>query len=243
MPQGHAMTILRPAASRGYADHGWLRSYHSFSFARYVDRAHHHFGILRVLNDDFIQANSGFDRHPHDNMEILTYVLSGTLTHEDSMGHRGTIRAGECQYMRAGTGVWHSERNEDAQAPCHLLQLWLYPNVQHARPLYTQSSIHQLQPNALGYKLIAAPEAMAQPHALPLLADAWLWLRHGTQPKSSVYPVKPERMVYVHVIEGCVQILGCELQQGDALMIRREAPFAIHANDHTHYLLFDLPHD
>lgn len=234
------MFMLRPSAERGYANHGWLQSHHSFSFARYIDRQHQHFGALRVINDDVIAAGFGFDQHPHDNMEIITYVLHGALTHEDSMGHRDHIQADQWQYMRAGSGVWHSEYNHGA-LPCHLLQIWITPSSRQAAPEYAKQTTHAIELNELGHQLIAAPQCAKHPNAFALLANTYLWLGHYRPNQPIIYHVQgSSRMIYIHVIEGSIQIAAHMLHAGDALMMTDIKALAILTNHGARYLLFDL---
>ena len=151
------MQIKRPANERGYAEHGWLRSFHSFSFADYFDRNYMHFGPLRVINEDWVAAGTGFGMHPHKDMEIVTYILEGELTHQDSMGHQEVIRPNDVQRMSAGTGVYHSEFNRHPNKTCHLLQIWIMPDQKDLKPAYEQTAFDPAEKRGK-LRLIAAPD-------------------------------------------------------------------------------------
>ena len=166
------MMTLRKANERGHADHGWLNSYHTFSFANYHDPRHMGFRSLRVINDDIVAPGAGFGEHPHRDMEIITYVLSGALEHKDSMGNGRIIRAGDVQYMAAGTGVQHSEYNPSATEPVHLLQIWIIPDRKGAKPAYADRSFADAPSGAL--TLIASQDGRADSMRINQDADVWL---------------------------------------------------------------------
>ena len=226
-------TFLHRSEDRGHVQAGWLDTRHSFSFGSWYNPKLMGFGPLRVINDDHIAAHNGFGTHGHDNMEILTCVLSGTISHKDSMGNAGDIKAGEWQLMSAGTGVRHSEINQYDQ-DVHLLQIWIMPNEQDATPSYQQI---QLDPHDMPnqWHVIAGPNANAQMH-----------LRQDAEVKTAVIEAGHELAVqlsktfnYVHVIEGEIEIAGQTVKAGDAYMFDASATLkAIHS---AHVIWFDLP--
>ncbi|KCX22235.1 putative quercetin 2,3-dioxygenase yhhW, partial [Acinetobacter baumannii 18689] len=217
----------------GHVKAGWLESYHSFSFGSWYNPKYMGVSALRVINDDRIDAHNGFGTHSHDNMEILTCVLDGAISHRDTMGNEGQIKAGEWQLMSAGTGVAHSEIN-NTDTPVHLLQIWIIPDVKEAEPNYQQISLDpRNQPNE--WHLIAGPDANAPMH-----------IRQDAQVKSAVLekgrelPVETSKRVnYVHVISGEVRIGEYEVKAGDALVF--EDNVVIHANEDSQFIWFDLP--
>jgi redox-sensitive bicupin YhaK (pirin superfamily) len=240
-----SMITLRPSDARGHADHGWLQARHSFSFADYWDPRYTGWGNLRVLNEDRIAPRTGFGMHGHRDMEIITIVLAGVLTHRDSLGHRAVIRAGDVQRMSAGRGIRHSEVNEGPD-PVHLLQIWIEPTVRGIEPSYEQRA---LQPPSAGtgVRPIARPassvssDAAAAPDApLTIHADAALDLAtlHGLQ--ALQYPIAPGRCAYVHVVRGSVHLAGRRLGAGDAAMLADEPAITLSDAEHAVVLLFDL---
>ncbi|ENQ8844913.1 pirin family protein [Acinetobacter baumannii] len=224
---------LHRSEDRGHVKAGWLESYHSFSFGSWYNPKYMGVSALRVINDDRIDAHNGFGTHSHDNMEILTCVLDGAISHRDTMGNEGQIKAGEWQLMSAGTGVAHSEIN-NTDTPVHLLQIWIIPDVKEAEPNYQQISLDpRNQPNE--WHLIASPDANAPMH-----------IRQDAQVKSAVLekgrelPVETSKRVnYVHVISGEVRIGEYEVKAGDALVFEDNA--VIHANEDSQFIWFDLP--
>ncbi|PRN50152.1 pirin family protein [Acinetobacter baumannii] len=224
---------LHRSEDRGHVKAGWLESYHSFSFGSWYNPKYMGVSALRVINDDRIDAHNGFGTHSHDNMEILTCVLDGAISHRDTMGNEGQIKAGEWQLMSAGTGVAHSEIN-NTDTPVHLLQIWIIPDVKEAEPNYQQISLDpRNQPNE--WHLIAVPDANAPMH-----------IRQDAQVKSAVLekgrelPVETSKRVnYVHVISGEVRIGEYEVKAGDALVFEDNA--VIHANEDSQFIWFDLP--
>lgn len=202
--------LIRKSSERGYADHGWLQSYHSFSFADYYDQNFMEFGDLRVINDDLIAGNSGFDLHPHRNMEIITFVLSGAITHGDNLGNREEIAAGNFQVMSAGTGVIHSEFNHRSEN-CRLLQIWIKPAIEGGRPYY-----RILSPDiAQKFTLIASPEGRLNSIAIRQNAEIWAI---DSQKLSEIYlPASDKKRLWLQVGEGEISFCGKKLATGDAI--------------------------
>ena len=227
----------RPSASRGYADHGWLQSFHSFSFAGYHDPQRMGWGNLRVINEDRIAPGAGFGTHGHRDMEIVSLVLSGNLAHRDSMGHVQGIPPGDIQRMSAGTGVQHSEFNHAAQQQTHFLQIWILPERQGIAPSYEQCTLdHSLQRGALA--LIAGPQA--GPGRVQIYADAFLHAGEFTGSETASMTLEPGRKAYVHLIAGSLSVNGIALQGGDALAIADERELQLHVGNQAKVLVFDL---
>ncbi len=231
------MKVLRKSAERGYAHHGWLESWHSFSFADYRDPEHVHFGPLRVINEDIVQPNTGFGTHGHRDMEILTYVLSGTLRHRDSMGHGEDIRYGEVQVMSAGTGVQHSEVNPSPDEAVHLLQIWIIPDRQDLAPGYQQKLFPQADKLAR-WCLLASPDAGQG--SLLIHQDARVSAARLDGAETLDYPIAAGRKIYLHVARGGLQVNGHALAAGDALMYEDEEKVELSAAKEAEVLLFDL---
>ncbi len=231
------MITLRKASERGYAHHGWLESWHSFSFADYRDPEHVHFGPLRVINEDIVQPNTGFGTHGHRDMEILTYVLSGTLRHRDSMGHGEDIDYGEVQVMSAGTGVQHSEVNPSPDEAVHLLQIWIIPDRQGLKPGYQQKDF-PLADKQARWCLLASPEAVQG--SLLIHQDARVSAARLDGAESLDYTLDAGRKAYLHVARGSVQANGYLLAAGDALMFSDQASIVLGAADNAEVLLFDM---
>lgn len=237
------MMIPRYANERGYADHGWLKARHSFSFAHYYDPANMGFGALRVINDDRIAPEMGFGMHGHQNMEIITYILTGALAHRDSMGNASTILAGQVQKMSAGAGVRHSEFNADTHQETHLLQIWVEPNVTGIEPEYEQTETDDL-PRRDGWRAIAAPDGQwhGVSGAFRLYQDAALLLAHSDDGLDvRRYTLGDKRVAYVHVAVGDATVNAVNLHAGDALKIKDEAEIQVTLTDGAQVLLFDLP--
>ncbi len=232
----------RPAGDRGKVDMGWLKSYHSFSFGEYVDPNHRGFGQLRVINEDVIAPATGFGTHPHHNMEIITYMLSGELTHKDNMGHGSVIKRGEVQYMSAGTGVTHSEENVSLDTPAHLLQIWMFPDRKGGAPQYQQkASLDVATKNQ--WQTLISPTPTGESFAIRqdvMLSSALL------EPSNSiVYSAKDDRVVYAHVVSGAVSLNGAELKSGDAIglsgFISKQTELAFTTTtDSAEVILFDM---
>lgn len=231
------MLTLRKAQDRGYADHGWLKSFHSFSFAGYHDPQFMGWGNLRVINEDRVAAGMGFGKHGHRNMEIISYVLSGELAHEDSMGNVKGIPPGDVQRMSAGTGVTHSEFNHAKDQNTHFLQIWIEPNVMEIPPSYEQKSIPPIDKQGK-LCLIASPDGGG--NAIKIHADARIYvgLFHGAQ--SQHFDLNPKRKAYAHLIRGSLEINGIQLSSGDALLIEGESKLTIGNGGNAEVLVFDL---
>lgn len=230
----YAETIRR-REDRGQANHGWLKTSHSFSFADYYDALHMGFGALRVINEDYVEPGHGFGMHAHRDMEIITLVLSGQLHHEDSMGHSSTIGPYEVQRITAGTGMRHSEFNNGALST-HLLQIWIEPNVRGVAPSYAQK---KLPPGFARGRLGLIASADEHAPLVTIRQDAMLYLGavHGSE--GIVYDLDPSRMAYVHVVKGNIEVNGHLLRAGDAL--KTSSPHNILARgEEAEVLLFDL---
>jgi redox-sensitive bicupin YhaK (pirin superfamily) len=212
-----ANTILHKANTRGHANHGWLNSFHTFSFANYYDPQRIHFGALRVLNDDTVEAGRGFDRHPHDNMEIISIPLEGDLEHKDSMGNVAVIKEGDVQVMSAGTGIFHSEYNKNKDKQVKFLQIWVFPNQKSVTPRYDQISIRDIE-KANEFYQILSPNNDDQ--GVWIHQDAWFHLGQFDAGQSTSYTLKKAgNGVYVFVLDGNVQIEGQKLSPRDGLGI------------------------
>ena len=231
------MIVKRKAEERGYAHHGWLESWHSFSFADYHDPAHVRFGPLRVINEDIVQPGTGFGTHGHRDMEILTYVLSGTLRHRDSTGSSGDIRYGEVQMMSAGTGVQHSEVNPSPDEAVHLLQIWIMPDQQNLKPGYQQKDF-PLEQKRARWCLLASPEGAQG--SLLIHQDARVFAARLNGAETLDYPLGAGRKAYLHVARGSLKANGNELSAGDALMFSDETLVALSGARDAEVLLFDL---
>jgi redox-sensitive bicupin YhaK (pirin superfamily) len=231
------MIVLRKSGERGYAHHGWLESWHSFSFADYRDPEHVHYGPLRVINEDIVQPGTGFGTHGHRDMEILTYVLSGTLQHRDSMGHGEDIRYGEVQVMSAGTGVQHSEVNPSPDEAVHLLQIWIIPDQQNLTPGYQQKEF-PLDAKLGRWCLLASPDATQG--SLLIHQDARVSAARLDGAKTLDYPIAAGRKIYLHVARGSLQANGNSLSGGDALMYEDEVVVELSAAKKAEVLLFDM---
>jgi redox-sensitive bicupin YhaK (pirin superfamily) len=231
------MITLRKSTERGYAHHGWLESWHSFSFADYCDPANIRFASLRVINDDIVQPGTGFGMHGHRDMEILTYVLSGTLRHRDSMGHGEDIRYGDIQVMSAGTGVQHSEVNPSPDEAVHLLQIWIMPDRQGLTPGYQQKNF--ALENKLGRWCLLASAGSAE-GSLLIHQDARVFAARLDGAGTLDYPLTVGRKAYLHVARGDLQANGYALSAGDALTYAGESVVELSAAQDAEVLLFDL---
>jgi len=232
------MIELRPGAERGHAEHGWLNSFHSFSFADYYDPRHMGFGPLRVINEDRVQAGMGFGTHGHRDMEIISYVLDGELEHKDNMGNGSIIVPGDVQRMSAGRGVMHSEYNPSPERPVHFLQIWIQPNRQGVKPSYEQKRIDgDLKRGRLA--LIASPDG--RDGSVMIHQDAYVYATRLDGNESVTHRVEPGRRAYVHVARGSVNVNGTPLATGDAAKIEREKEIVLDNGRGAEVLLFDLP--
>lgn len=229
------MIYLRKAEDRGHANHGWLESWHTFSFANYYDAEFMGFSALRVINEDIIDAGQGFGTHPHKDMEILTYVLSGVVEHQDSMGNKEQIPAGEFQIMSAGTGVRHSEYNGSQQDPLHLYQIWIIPEKTGIEPRYEQRRFDDVQ----GRQLVLSPDA--RDGSLKVYQDMTLSRWALKKDEQSAIEVDAARRIWIQVVKGDVQVNGQKASTSDALAIWDESSLTIQADSDAEILLFDLP--
>lgn len=230
------MITVRKSEERGQADHGWLKTYHSFSFASYFDPMHMKFRALRVINEDWIKGGEGFGTHPHENMEIVTYIISGELEHKDSMGNGSVIRSGELQRMTAGTGITHSEFNP-SDTDTHLLQIWISPERSGLEPSYEQRDFTELKkPNAL--TLLASQTGKED--SLTVHQDLALYCGLLEQGQTLHYSIEPDRHVWVQIVKGSIDINGTALHAGDGCAISDEKELAITAGRSSEFLLFDL---
>lgn len=236
------MLQVRKAQDRGIADHGWLSSRHTFSFAHYYDPKEQGFSDLLVINDDRVQPKMGFGTHPHRDMEIFSYVLEGALEHKDSMGTGSVIRPGDVQLMSAGTGVRHSEFNHSSQELVHFLQIWLVPNVRGATPRYQQ--IHVPASEKRGkLRLIIAPDEQASDagkNALAVRQDTRVYAGLFDQAEQAALELAPGRYAYVHVARGGVELNGVRLNEGDGVRVRDEQALNFANGQDAEVLVFDL---
>jgi len=232
------MIALRPAGERGHANHGWLDSHHSFSFADYYDPAHMGFGPLRVINEDRVQAGAGFGTHGHRNMEIISYVLAGKLAHKDSMGNGSGIGPGDVQRMSAGTGVMHSEFNPSATEPVHFLQIWIQPSVQDIAPSYEEQRFADGEKRGR-LRLIASPDRADGSVLIHQDARVYAGLFDGDE--RAMVELVPGRRAYVHVARGSLRANGVALDAGDALKITDTTTLTLDGGRNAEVLVFDLP--
>ena len=231
------MIELRKANERGHANHGWLDSYHTFSFADYHDPRHMDYGSLRVINEDTVQPGQGFGTHGHRDMEIITYILEGALEHKDSMGNGSVIRPGDVQRMSAGTGVRHSEFNASQKDPVHFLQIWIEPNVTGIAPGYEEKHFDAAARRGR-LRLIAA--SGGRDGAVDLHQDAAVYAALIDLDERAEHPLAAGRKAYVHVARGNVTVNGQRLGAGDAAKIGGEPAVVIERGEDAEVLLFDL---
>jgi redox-sensitive bicupin YhaK (pirin superfamily) len=228
---------LRRAGERGYADHGWLRSFHSFSFADYYDPRHMGFGPLRVINEDRVQAGAGFGTHGHRDMEIISYVLDGALAHKDSMGNGSTIVPGDVQRMSAGTGVRHSEFNENKSGVTHFLQIWIEPSATGIPPSYEQKHFDAAAKRGR-LRLIASPDGAEG--SVKIHQDARVYAGLFDRDERAQHSIAPGRKAYVHVARGAISVNGQRQDAGDALKTDERA-LSLSGGEDAEVLVFDLP--
>jgi quercetin 2,3-dioxygenase len=229
-------TVLFPANERGHADHGWLNSYHSFSFASYYDPNKIHYGMLRVLNDDTVAPGMGFGTHPHDNMEIVSIPLEGILEHKDSMGHTQTLRPGEVQLMSAGTGLQHSEYNHSKTEAVKFLQVWVFPKERNIKPRYNQKMFDVKN----HWTTVVSPGG--EDGSLDINQDAWFCLAKPNETETLSYELHAEdHGVYLFVIEGSAEIGDHKLGRRDAIGISETRSLKINAEKGSHLLLIEIP--
>lgn len=234
-----ANTVLHQAHTRGHANHGWLNSYHTFSFANYYNPERMHFGVLRVLNDDTVEAGRGFGKHPHDNMEIISIPLEGDLEHRDSMGNVAVIRNGDVQVMSAGTGIQHSEFNKNATEQVKFLQIWVFPNKRNVTPRYDQLTLNlEDRHNKLQQILSPNPDDAG----VWIHQDAWFNLGKFDKGVSTEYRIhKPGNGVYAFVLNGDVTLAGQQLHTRDGFGIWDTEKFDIRADSNAEFLLMEVP--
>jgi len=231
------MLTLRKSNDRGHADHGWLDSYHSFSFAGYYDPAHMGWGNLRVINEDRIAPGTGFGRHGHRNMEIISYVLSGELAHQDSIGNVKAIPPGDVQRMSAGSGVMHSEFNHARDAVTHFLQIWIEPNVTDIEPSYEQKTFPAARKRGL-LRLVASPDG--RDGSVSIHADVAVYAGLFDGSERAELALDPARKAYVHLVRGALSVNGAALTTGDAALIEGESRITLDRAADAEVLVFDL---
>jgi len=232
-------TTLHKAASRGHADHGWLNSYHTFSFAGYSNPERVHFGMLRVLNDDIVEGGMGFGRHPHDNMEIISIPLKGSLEHGDNTGGHGIIKSGEVQIMSAGSGIAHSEKNASVIEEVNFIQIWVFPKEKNITPRYDQKEF-KAEERINKLQTIVSPDKDSG--ALWINQDAWFNLGNLTKGFSTEYDIKKKgNGVYAFIIEGDVTINGQALNKRDGFGISDTDKISITADSDAEVLLMEVP--
>jgi redox-sensitive bicupin YhaK (pirin superfamily) len=231
------MITIRRSEERGHANHGWLDTYHTFSFASYRDPKHTRFRALRVMNEDWVAPGQGFGTHPHDNMEIVTYVLEGALEHRDSMGNGEVLRPGEFQRMSAGTGITHSEFNPSRTEPVHLYQIWLFPEVRGIEPSYEQKSFPESERrNRL--RLVASRDAADG--SLLIHQDARIYLATLENPARMNHELADSRHAWLQVLRGNLTVNGHSLKTGDGAALSGEPRVEVQASGEAEVMLFDL---
>jgi len=231
------MLQIRRSDARGYADHGWLKSFHSFSFADYFDPAWMGWGNLRVINEDRIAPGTGFGTHGHRDMEIISYVLQGNLAHKDSMGNVKGIPPGDVQRMSAGKGVMHSEFNHAPEQTTHFLQIWIEPNVKGIEPGYEQKTFAEADKRGQ-LKLVASPHGAQG--SVTIHADAALYAGLLDAEQSAELALDPARKAYVHLVRGALDVNGQRLNTGDAALLQGETVLKLAQGEAAEVLVFDL---
>jgi len=226
-----------PNSKRGRTRIGWLNSFHSFSFGNFFNKEMINFGPLRVINEDFVAPSGGFGKHPHDNMEIITYVIKGSLQHKDSMGNSSIIQAGEFQKMTAGKGVYHSEFNNSNNEEVHLFQIWIIPYIPDLEPAYEQYFFNSNE-RLNNFQLVATGEK--QNGKIFIHQDVNLFLADLFEEKKLTYELKNGRGLYLHLVNGNVSVNNNSLQEGDAISVIQEDKIEIIANSKSQIMLFDL---
>ena len=234
--EAQPMMTIRKAGERGHARHGWLESHHTFSFADYYDPAWMGYGCLRVINDDRVQPGMGFGTHPHRDMEIITYILSGSLEHKDSMGNGRTIKTGELQYMSAGTGVRHSEFNPSPSEEVHFLQIWIQPDTTGVKPGYAEKSLA----SAASGQWHLMTSKTGREDSIAIHQDADLWLARLLPGQTVNHQLAADRQAWLHVAEGAVTVNGTPLVSGDAAAWTGGERLEVQASQNSQILLFDL---
>lgn len=232
-------TVIHKAETRGKADHGWLNSHHTFSFANYHNPERMSFGVLRVLNDDIVKAGMGFGTHPHDNMEIISIPLEGDLEHKDSMGNVAIIKEGDVQAMSAGTGITHSEKNKNNEQDVKFLQIWVFPKEKNVTPRYDQISIREIEEANKFYQVVS-PNKDEQ--GVWINQDAWFHLGNFTKGNNDEYTIKKEgNGVYIFVLDGEVEVNAEKLSKRDGMGIWDTKSFNVKATENARVLLMEVP--
>ena len=230
------MIHIRKSNERGHAQHGWLDSYHTFSFADYYDPRHTHFRSLRVINEDYVAPEMGFGMHPHRDMEIITYVISGALRHRDSMGNTAVMRAGDVQRISAGTGIQHSEINDSTTETVHLLQIWIFPDHKNAQPAYAEKSFAGTGSGKL--HLIASKSG--RDGSISINQDAELFLGKLEKNETVNHTLVPGRHAWLQLFKGTLEVNGVSLETGDAAALNELSLLTLTTNGSAEFLLFDL---
>ena len=234
-----ANTVIHTAESRGLANHGWLQSRHSFSFAGYYHPERMHFGALRVLNDDQVQGGMGFGKHPHDNMEIISIPLEGELEHKDSMGNLAVIKKGDIQVMSAGTGIAHSEYNRNPKEDVKFLQIWVFPNKKNVEPRYDQITLNQEESHNQLQQILSPS---ADDAGVWIHQDAWFHLGNFDEGKTTSYTLKKKgNGVYIFVLAGKISAEGTDLNSRDGFGIWDTDTFSIDAKSNARFLVMEVP--
>jgi hypothetical protein len=232
-------TVIHKANTRGHANHGWLNSHHTFSFANYHNPERMNFGVLRVLNDDQVMAGQGFNTHPHDNMEIISIPLEGDLEHKDSMGNVAVIREGDVQVLSAGTGITHSEYNKNKDKEVKFLQIWVFPKERNVTPRYDQISIRDIKKENEFYQVLSPNK---DDQGVWVNQDAWFHIGDFTKGKSAEYKIKKEgNGIYAFILEGNVDIKGEQLNKRDGIGVWDTSSIKVSANDNARVLLMEVP--
>ncbi len=230
------MIYIRKAHERGHENHGWLDTHHTFSFAQYHDPQFIGFRSLRVINEDKVIPNEGFEMHRHENMEIISFVLSGSLKHKDNQGHSGVIKRGQFQYMSAGTGIYHSEHNASDKDPVHFLQIWIQPSAKDTQPEYKDLSLAEAVPGKM--HLVASNDG--RNHSIQVKQDVDLWLAKFAGGETLKLPLKPGRSAWIQVAEGTITLNGQKLKHGDGAAIAEETELLLYSDGTAQVLIFDL---
>ncbi|WP_313113916.1 pirin family protein [Aequorivita sediminis] len=232
-------TVIHKAETRGHANHGWLNSHHTFSFANYHNPERMHFGVLRVLNDDTVAAGMGFGTHPHDNMEIISIPLEGDLEHKDSMGNVAVIKEGDVQVLSAGTGITHSENNKNKDKEVKFLQIWVFPKEREVKPRYDQISTRDIAKENEFYQVLSPNK---DDQGVWINQDAWFHIGKFEKGKSKEYKIKREgNGVYAFILEGEVEINGEKLSKRDGMGVWDTDGINVKATEDTRVLLMDVP--
>lgn len=231
--------VIHKAETRGHANHGWLNSHHTFSFANYRNPERMNFGVLRVLNDDVVSAGMGFGTHPHDNMEIISIPLEGDLEHKDSMGNTTVIKEGDVQVLSAGTGVTHSEYNKNKDKEVKFLQIWVFPNKRNITPRYDQISLKDIEKDNEFYQILSPNE---EDQGVWINQDAWFHIGKFSKGNSDNYQIKKEgNGVYAFILDGEVEINGEKLSKRDGMGIWDTDSFHVEASENARVLLMEVP--